>query len=405
MPTGDPKSSSRWVTANNTYLLSAEANRIYNFHRNINFNPTISYPDNLGTSWTSVRFVDVGTGNVRPYPRYCSNRTDRVDLIYTDGHPRDVDNSVYHMYYKGGNFHRTDNSLIDSFANLPLEHGNGPSQRGSVIYPFSAASWGAGQGPDDWIPNARGWTWDIHYGKDGNPVCVFQVQVGTDATWSTSRIYYYYARWTGTAWQKHFIAKAGRGIYAAESDYGGGMCIDPENPNIIYISSNAAKPFDLTLNPANVADVPLNTNARFEIYQGITSDGGLTFTWTAVTTDSEADNLRPIIPENHGDDQAVIWFNGTYNSYTSFSTRVLAIFRNDLKIKTSSFSPATNSGSMSWASSPGYFYQITGSHDLTTFPYPAATRVVSQGETTSHTFDFPPELRNSGKAFFRVEQQ
>lgn len=387
-------------TYNNTYVLSGESNRIYNFHRNINFNPTITISDDLGATWQpSIPFIEVGTGNVRPYPRYCSNRTDRVDLIYTDGHPRDVDNSVYHMYYKAGGFYKTDATLIDTFANLPLDHGGG--QRGSVIYQYSNAAWGAGQGPDDWIPSARGWTWDIHYGADGNPVCVFQVQVGTDATWSTSRIYYYYARWTGTEWQKRFIAQAGRAIYAAESDYGGGMTIDPQNPNVVYISSNAASPFDL----ADVNNVPLGANARFEIYRGVTKDGGLTFEWEQITKNSAADNLRPIVPENHGYDRAVLWFNGTYNSYTSFDARVLAIFRNSPRIKSMSFSPATNSGNLSWSSSPGWSYRITGSSDLSGFPQEVATDIASQGDTTSHSFNFPAPLQNLPKAFFRVEEK
>lgn len=387
-------------TYNNTYMLSGESNRIYNFHRNINFNPTITVSDDLGATWqASIPFIAVGSGNVRPYPRYCSNRTDRVDLIYTDGHPRDVDNSVYHMYYKAGGFHKTDGTLIDTFANLPLEHESG--QRGSVIYQFSSAAWGSGQGPDDWIPNARGWTWDVHYGADGKPVCVFQVQTGTDATWSSSRIFYYYARWTGTAWQKRFIARAGRGIYASESDYGGGMCLDPANPNIVYISSNAASPFDLS----DVSNVPLNTNARFEIYRGVTTDGGLTFSWTPVTTNSANDNFRPIVPENSPYDQTLIWFNGVYNSYTSFDTRVLAILRNDLKVRTSTFSPSLNSGTLEWDSSPGWRYRITGSADLNGFPFTATSGIESQGETTSNTFSFPAPLMNAPKAFFRVESE
>jgi hypothetical protein len=313
-------------TYNNTYLLSAENNRIYNFHRCVNFNPTITVSNDLGLTWRPpVQFIAVGTGNIRPYPRYCSNKTDRIDLIYTDGHPRDIDNSIYHLFYRSGRFHMTDGTLIGTVADLPLDHQGG--RRGSVVYPYSAAAWAHGEGPDDWIPTGRGWTWDVHYGADGHPVCVFQVQVAnvTGTGWQHDRIYYYYARWTGSEWQRRFIAHGGRGLYPAEDDYGGGMCIDPDNPDVIYISSNAADPFHLS----DLTAVPLRANERYELWRGVTTDGGLTFAWEPITSNSPADNLRPIVPENHGHARALVWFHGTYTTYTDFDCQVLALLEND----------------------------------------------------------------------------
>lgn len=389
-------------TYNNTYLLSSENNRIYNFHRSINFNPTITVSNDLGATWEpSVQFISVGSGNVRPYPRYCSNGDNRIDLIYTDGHPRDVNNSVFHMYYEDGAFHKTDGTHIEDYANLPLDHQGG--QRGSVVYPYSGATWGPGQGPDDWIPNGRGWTWDVHYGKDGHPVCVFQVQVDnvTGTGWNHDRIYYYYARWTGTEWQRSFIAHAGRGLYSAEDDYGGGMCIDPENPNVIYISSNAADPFNLT----NITNVPLRASERYEIWRGVTTDGGLTFAWEQVTVDSPADNLRPIVPEKHGYDRALVWFHGTYTTYTNFDCQVLALLENDLRTQTFRIEESSASGRIEWLSSPGRRYRVTGSLDLHAFPHVVASKIDSQGSSTEVVFEFPPPLADSPNGFFRVEEE
>ncbi len=83
----------------NTYRLSAEANALYNFHRCVNFNPTLTLSTDNGASWGTARLlIGTGAGGIRPYPRYCSNGVDRVDLISTECHPRDVANSVYHMY-------------------------------------------------------------------------------------------------------------------------------------------------------------------------------------------------------------------------------------------------------------------------------------------------------------------
>ena len=125
-------------------------------------------------------------------------------------------------------------------------------------------------------------------------MCVFQVQKDnvTGTGWNHDRIYYYYARWTGTKWQRRFIAHAGRPLYSAEDEYGGGMCIDPEDPRVVYVSTNAANPFATS----NIDDVPLRGNERYEIFRGFTDDGGLTFSWTQITNNSSADNLRPIVP-------------------------------------------------------------------------------------------------------------
>jgi hypothetical protein len=307
-------------TYNNTYLLAGEGSRIYNFHRSINFNPTLTISNDLGATWEpALHFISAGTGGTRPYTRFVSDGNERIDVIYTDGHPRDVTNSLYHLYYRDGAFRRTDGSVIKSFANLPINHAAG--ERGSPIYTFSAAPWGAGDDPDQWIPSGRAWNLDVHYDRGGHPVAAFQVRVAnvTGTGWNHNRIYYYYARWTGSEWQRRFIAHAGRPLYAAEGDYAGGMAIDPVDPRIVYISSNAANPFALH----DLTNVPLRSGDRYELWRGFTADEGLTFTWTQLTFDSPADNLRPIVPENHGRTECLLWFYGTYNSYTSYSTQVL----------------------------------------------------------------------------------
>ncbi len=305
----------------NTYRLTAENNAIYNFHRCINFNPTLTISTDNGVNWgTSRQLLGTGSGSTRPYPRYVSNNRDRIDFIYTDGHPRDVANSVYHLTYRAGAFFKTDGTQVETLANIPLDHDGG--ERGSVLYQYRDAAWGPGQGPDDWIPTGRGWTWDIAYDRNETPVAVFQVQRDnvTGTGWNHDRIYYYYATWTGTEWRRRFIAQAGRPLYSAEDDYGGGMCLDPEDPRIVYISSNAANPFAL----GDISNVPLRAGERYEIWRGFTADGGLTFSWTQLTVDSAADNLRPIVPPDHGRTECLVWFYGTYTTYTNYNTQVIA---------------------------------------------------------------------------------
>ncbi len=201
--------------------------------------------------------------------------------------------------------------------------------------------------------------------------------------------------------QKRFIAHGGRGFYSSEDDYGGGVAIDPDNPNIIYISTNAADPFELS----DLSNVPLATNERYEIWQGTTSDGGLTFSWQQITSGSGADNLRPIVPANHGYERSVVWFRGTYTSYTNYDTEVVGLFQNQLKIKQSNLQPGQATSSLSWSSEPGKTYRIIGSGDLQSFPHEVANNIDSQGATTSHSFTIPAALSGSPEVFYLVEQQ
>lgn len=308
-------------TYSNTFLLKKEGGRIYNFHRNINFNPTISISEDKGQSWGEpIHFISAGKGKVRPYPKYFSNHEDRIDLIYTDGHPRDIDNSIFHMYYQKAEFKNSAGEKVKDFADLPIQHDKG--ERGSEIYTYSEEEWQGNEGPDNWIPKGRAWTWDIAYQKNGNPVVAFQVQIDNGENFRDDRIYYYYAYWTGKEWKKKLIAKGGRPLYPREDDYGGGMAIDPDNPGVIYISSNAHSPFDL----ANIYDTLLSERESYYIWRGdLNKDGAISFSWKKVVGGSGTGAIRPIVPENHGFGVHLLWLEGEYRTYKDFSTSVMTI--------------------------------------------------------------------------------
>ena len=308
------------VTYANPFQLRNESGKIYNFMRDLNFNPTVVTSTNGGTNWSAAQlFIQNGTGSTRPYVKYCSDYTNRIDYLYTDGHPRDVTNSLYHLFYSNGSISKTDGTLVKSYSALPIMHEAG--ERGSVIYQYSDVPT---NDANVHIPTGRAWCWQVGYQPDGKPVCVFSVQRDqvTGTNWYDGRIYYYYARWTGTNWQKRFIAQGGRPLYTPETDYAGGICFDPENPNVVYFSSNAQNP----LNLASTTNVSLNANSRYELFRGVTTNGGLSFTWQAITTNSTADNLRPYIPPRHDGKPMVLWFRGTYTTFTAYSCDVVGLF-------------------------------------------------------------------------------
>ncbi|WP_419212160.1 Ig-like domain-containing protein [Maribacter sp. X9] len=313
----------------NTYALSNENNSVYNFYRGINDNPTVSISRDDAATWEDpIQLIrTTGDGLQRPYPKFATDGLSRIDFTYTDGHPRITSNSIYHLYYENGSFYRSNGSFFKSFQNLPIQHDNG--ERGTVVYQFSTSPWQNGQNANDYIPNAPAWTWDMAYQADGKPVTVFQASLDSSTepnNFRATRIFYYYARWTGTTWQKRMIAKAGRSLYDKEMDYSGGIAIDPDNPNVVYISTNAQDPFDLRWEGTDIA---LNTNERYEIWKGITNDNGLTFSWEPITQNSSVDNLRPIVPKNHGQDQHAIWFRGRYSSYEGdWNTDIVGLFGN-----------------------------------------------------------------------------
>jgi hypothetical protein len=308
------------LTYCNPYQLVGESGKVYDFCRDLNFNPTVLTSADNGNTWSAPSlFIKTGTGGTRPYVKYCSDYNGRVEVLYTDGHPRDVANSLYHTYYLGGNLYQTDGTFLKSFAAIPLLHDSG--ERGTVIYQYSDAETADF---NDHIPTGRAWCWEIVYQTNGWPACVFSVQRDfvTGPGWTDDRIYYYYARWTGTNWQKRFIAQAGRPLYESEDDYAGGIALDPDNANVVYLSSDAANPFDVT----TITNVPLASH--FELYKGVTTDGGLSFSWTAVTTNSTVDNLRPYVPRKRQGIPALLWFRGNYVSYTSFTTALVGLFTN-----------------------------------------------------------------------------
>ncbi|MCU0792497.1 MAG: BNR repeat-containing protein [Opitutaceae bacterium] len=310
-------------TYSNLYRLPAEGGRIYNFSRTRGFNPNCTISEDEGEtwrygwrlmSWTAQDLAgNAGASGIdgrRPYPRYVSNGRDTIHFVTTEDHPRAFDNSLFHGFYRAG-------KLWDSAGNVlgePQPDGTSRLRPDSFTRVFQGGS------------DAVAWTVDLELAPDGSPVTVFSVQRGgadfrgkrgADGDGTDHR--YHYARFDGGRWVEHEMAFAGSRLYANEDDYTGLAAIDPQDPNVVVISTNADP----------VSGAPLISTAdgqrHWELYRGRTADGGATWTWTALTKNSTRDQLRPIIPDHPGGPRIILWLAGDLKTYTDYRLDVCAL--------------------------------------------------------------------------------
>ncbi len=288
------------TTYNNLVKLSNENGRIYNFIRCVGWNPTILISEDNASSWQEpFDFIHSGNDRTRPYVKYSSNGIDRIDFIYTDAHPRQApENNVYHMYYKAGGFYKTDGTFIRSLEDV----------KGNALIPSEGTMIYAG------VSEGRGWVWDLEYDKSGNPIAAFinsvDGAVGND-------LRYRIGRWNPdeNKWEQEEIAFAGTHIYAREQHYAGGIAIDPENVDRIYISCD--------VDPYTGNRLP---GGHYQIFKGYYD--GVCWDYEQLTFDAQVDNIRPVVPRGHKCEDMVLWCRGRYDTYEDYETVIVGIINN-----------------------------------------------------------------------------
>lgn len=284
------------ITYANLFRLTAEDGRIYNFFRGTNFNPTFMTSDDGGRTWSAPRhFMRAGEGRTRPYAKYASDGAGRIDVLYTQAHPRQGETDVYHLYYRDGWLHRSDGTRIQR---LP---GGGVApispEAGTPVYGAATAG--------------RAWVWDLEYGPSGEPAAVYVA--ARDSTVGND-LRYRYARWDADAgqWREQEIARAGTHLYDGENHYAGGIALDPADPGVVYASSD-------------VHPVTGEATGHYRLYRGITENGGATWSWIVLTPDAAEDNIRPFVPRGAGEGSPVLWLRGRYTTYTDFATDIVGL--------------------------------------------------------------------------------
>jgi len=296
------------VTYSNLYRLAGERDRIYDFFRGLDnrYKPSVAWSDDEGESFKSGGVViDVPAAfRHRPYVKYASDGRNTVHLAYTEGHPRNFDNSVYHVYYRDGVLHRSDGSPI-----RPLAEGLRDPLEGTRVFLGDPAN--------------VAWVIDLELDREGRPFVAYSVQkdsAGLPPGQGGSDHRYRLARWTGKAWHDREIAHAGTRLYAGEDDYTGGVALVPGDPTRVFVSTDA--------DPATGAPLVSAKDGKrhWEVFRGATTDDGRSWSFEPVTRDSTVDNLRPIAPRTQGRDELLLWLRGRYRSYTDYDLEVVGLF-------------------------------------------------------------------------------
>ncbi|WP_034058127.1 BNR-4 repeat-containing protein [Lacinutrix jangbogonensis] len=273
-------------TYTNPIQLSAENDKIFLFWRGVDLKPTYATSSDNGNTWSSgkILFMPEEVNAMRvPYTKVYSDGVSKIHFTFTDGHPtKEVSNALYYMYYENGAFYKANGKKIKTVAQLPIQQ-----QDLDVIYKQTSE-------------NNTVWNWDIAQNKNGDPILVY-----VKFPDSENHIYCY-AIWKNNEWINYNLVNSGNwfpetpeGSEELEPNYSGGITIDHESPNTLYLS--------------------VKRKGIFEIEKWITNNEGKSWAIEKITSNSTKNNIRPFAIKNAKKETSpqVLWVQNT--KYISYS--------------------------------------------------------------------------------------
>jgi hypothetical protein len=334
------------VTYSNLYYLPAEE-RLYDFSRAINDDPSILISTDQGDSFSYAAklLTEEKLGYVNGYTKYTSNGKDRIDFITTEHHPRDYNNSVYHGYIQGGKLYRTDGTVVDE----DIFHSKGHVQT-ELSKVFAANTM------VDGTIMTHAWTMQVALDPQGQPIALISCRADDqpeNTRFDDHR--FFYCRWDGKQWVANELAKAGACLWPAEQDYTGLATVDPNDANVVYVSTN--------IDPRSGKLLPWH-----EIFAGRTSDSGKSWSWSAITENSSVDNLRPLAVA-WGNATVLVWFRGTMSRSQHYDSAMVGVIigkeNEPTKVEFTALDSAasTNAGSQAF----GFSGASSGKYDAFAF--------------------------------------
>lgn len=277
-------------TYTNPIKLSGENGRIYIFWRGIDGKPSYATSDDNGDHWSvgKVFFMPEAIYSFRrPYTKVYSDGVDKIHITLTDGHPRkEQENSIYYLRIEKGAFYKADGSKIKDLGGEPVT-----PLEADLVYSAKEGK-------------AKAWNWDIAQSASGAPIIAY-AKFPDDQNHIYSRAF-----WDGAHWVNQDLINSGgwfpqtpEGLEEREPNYSGGLSIDHESPNTMYLSVKRGK--------------------FFEIEKWTTRNDGNSWRIQEITKGSSKDNIRPFAVRNAGAENPLqlMWMQNSV--YHHFGTKRL----------------------------------------------------------------------------------
>jgi hypothetical protein len=296
----------RGFTYPNPVILRAEADRHYLFWRGGNWQPSYATRSASGT-WGPAREL-INAARRRPYMKVASNGANRIALAFTDGHPDNNVTSIYYAEIRAGALYSAAGRRLGTLGGRPIR----PSAA-TAVYDARANH------------NVRSWLQDVAFDHAGHPVILYSIYP------RGARAQYWYARWDGHRWLRHFMASAGPPIAVHQPHYLGGAVLDHTRAGIVYLSTMAGP--------------------HHQIQRWVTADGGHSWAFTQVTTGTGSE-VRPVVaqelPGADAPASTIFALRGVYHDYWHYRTSVVM-----LSSRFSIVGPTSSAGGVGVPDDPG----------------------------------------------------
>ncbi len=314
-PKKDPVGTDRLsVTYSNLHYLAdegGEKGRVYNIARAAGHVWQIATSDDWGESWVYNGNVTLPPAGGRDYSngymKFSSNGTDRIDFITSQAHPRDYNNGIYHGYIQRGRTFNAAGEIIDpdTFG----QHAPHPETFTPLFIPDAI-------GADSYH---HAWPCELRRGDNGELFALFTTRFGTEtlpdfrsAAPGIADHRLFYSRFNGSTWRTEELAPMAGGLHKTEEDYTGLATVDPRNGRTIYVST-----------PIDPRD---GTRLKHhEIFRAHREEhDSASWRWSAVTSESSTDNLRPQLVRVDADRAVLLWLRGVYDHQHTFRQALVA---------------------------------------------------------------------------------